>query len=83
MDGDCPAISSRPGRPSKAMYVGPVLLFVAAVAYGVLEVHSPDQAETRAAGEAILDAINLTEDDRIKPRLLSSQIIRRIETQLQ
>ena len=25
--------------------------------YGVLELHSPDQAETRAAGEAILDAI--------------------------
>jgi hypothetical protein len=47
--------------------------------YGVLELHSPDQAETRAAGEAILDAIELTEEDRIKPRLLSSQIIRRID----
>lgn len=46
--------------------------------YGVLEVHSEDQAETRAAGEAILDAIDSHEDDRIKPRILSSQIIRRI-----
>ena len=46
--------------------------------YGVLEVHSEDQAETRAAGEAILDAIEHTEEDRIKPRILSSQIIRRI-----
>jgi len=46
--------------------------------YGVLEVHSEDQAETRAAGAAILDAIDHTEDDRIKPRIVSSQIIRRI-----
>ena len=46
--------------------------------YGVLEVHSEDQAETRAAGEAILDAIEHTEDDRIKPSIISSQIIRRI-----
>lgn len=47
--------------------------------YGVLELHSPDQAETRAAGQAILDAIELTADDRLKPRILSSQIIRRID----
>jgi hypothetical protein len=47
--------------------------------FGLLEVHSPSQAETRAAGEAILDAIELTEDDRIKPRVASSQIIRRVD----
>lgn len=47
--------------------------------YGLLEVHSPDQAETRAAGEAILDAIEHTVDDRIKPIIHSSQIIRRID----
>ena len=47
--------------------------------YGVLEIHSPEQAETRAAGEAILEAIEKTEADRIKPRILSSQIIRRID----
>jgi len=46
--------------------------------YGVLEVHSEDQAETRAAGAAVLDAIGLDESDRVKPRILSSQIIRRI-----
>lgn len=46
--------------------------------YGVLEVHSEDQAETRAAGEAILEATEHGEDDRIKPRILSSQIIRRL-----
>jgi len=47
--------------------------------YGLLEVHSPDQAETRAAGAAILDSLGMTEADRIKPRIMSSQIIRRID----
>ena len=47
--------------------------------YGLLEVHSPHQAETRAAGAAILEAIERTEPDRLKPRILSSQIVRRID----
>ena len=47
--------------------------------YGLLEIHSPSQAETRAAGAAILDAVGLTEADRLKPKILSSQIIRRID----
>ena len=47
--------------------------------FGVLEVHSTDQAETRAAGAAILDAIEHEESDRLKPRILSSQIIRRLD----
>ncbi|HKZ75547.1 MAG TPA: hypothetical protein VJ259_02670, partial [Actinomycetota bacterium] len=47
--------------------------------FGLLEVHSPEQAETRAAGAAILEAIALREEDRIKPRILSSQIIRRVD----
>lgn len=47
--------------------------------FGLLEVHSPEQAETRAAGAAILDAIAFREEDRIKPRILSSQIIRRVD----
>jgi hypothetical protein len=47
--------------------------------YGMLEIHSPSQAEVRAAGAAILDACEVTEHDRIKPRVLSSQIIRRID----
>ncbi len=47
--------------------------------FGLLEIHSPDQAETRAAGAAILDAVGLTESDRMKPKILSSQIIRRID----
>ena len=47
--------------------------------YGMLEVHSPEQSDVRAAGAAILDEIGLTETDRIKPRILTSQIIRRID----
>ncbi len=47
--------------------------------FGLLEIHSPDQSETRAAGAAILDALELTESDRLKPKILSSQIIRRID----
>jgi len=47
--------------------------------FGLLEVHSAEQAETRAAGAAILAAIESGESDRIKPRIASSQIIRRID----
>ncbi len=47
--------------------------------YGVLEVHSADQAETRAAGAAILDALGSGEEERLAPSILSSQIIRRID----
>ncbi len=47
--------------------------------YGLLEVHSSSQAETRAAGESILEALGVREDDRIKPRIVSSQIIRNID----
>ena len=46
--------------------------------YGMLEVHSPDQADARAAGAAILESIGAKEGDRMKPRILSSQIVRRI-----
>jgi hypothetical protein len=47
--------------------------------YGLLEVHSESQAETRAAGAAILEALGLRELDRMRPRILSSQIIRNVD----
>ena len=47
--------------------------------YGLLEVHSSSQADVRAAGEAILDALELKIEDRLKPRVVSSQIIRNID----
>ncbi len=47
--------------------------------YGLLEVHSSSQADVRAAGAAILEALELKEADRLKPRVVSSQIIRNID----
>ncbi|MEO6953176.1 MAG: hypothetical protein ABI321_15350 [Polyangia bacterium] len=44
-------------------------------AYGLLEVHSFDQGEVRAAGDAILASLGLKESDRMKPRILSEQTI--------
>lgn len=62
----------------KATTVKPGMQIIERV-FGLLEIHSPEQAETRAAGESILDALGLSEDDRVKPQVLSSQIIRRID----
>jgi len=47
--------------------------------YGLLEVHSPSQASVLAAGAAILDSLGLKEEDRWKPRILSSQVIHNID----
>lgn len=47
--------------------------------YGLLEVHSPDIAEVKAAGQAILREVGLDEEDRIKPEILSSQLVRGID----
>lgn len=47
--------------------------------YGMLEIHSTSQADVRQAGQAILDALDLKETDRIKPRVLSSQVIKHVD----
>jgi hypothetical protein len=47
--------------------------------FGLLEVHSADQAEVRAAGAAILDALDVRAEERWKPKIYSSQIIRRVD----
>jgi len=47
--------------------------------YGMLEIHSYSQADVRQAGKAILDALDLKEEDRWKPKIYSSQVIRRID----
>ena len=44
--------------------------------YGLLEIHSPSQASVRAAGAAILEELGVVESERLKPRVISSQIIR-------
>ncbi|NOZ75407.1 MAG: hypothetical protein GXO90_08535 [FCB group bacterium] len=47
--------------------------------YGMLEIHSESQADVRQAGQAILDALGLKEEDRWKPKIYSSQVIRRVD----
>jgi hypothetical protein len=47
--------------------------------YGLLEIHSYSQADVRQAGKAILAALQLKEEDRWKPKIYSSQVIRRID----
>ena len=48
-------------------------------AFGLLEVHDFDQGQVRTAGEAILTAMNAKETDRLKPRIVSSQVITGID----
>ena len=47
--------------------------------YGLLEVHSSNQGETRTAGKAILEALGVRERECLKPHVISSQIIRNID----
>jgi hypothetical protein len=47
--------------------------------FGLLEVHSHSQADARQSGAAILKALGLREEDRMKPNILTSQLIRHID----
>jgi ethanolamine utilization microcompartment shell protein EutL len=62
----------------KATNVKPGLQIVER-AFGMLEVHSDDQGDTRVAGESVLTAINQTEENRIRPRILTSQLIKNVD----
>ena len=46
--------------------------------FGLLEVHSDSQADVRQAGRAVLEELKLTEDSRMKPRVLTSQLIKNV-----
>ena len=48
-------------------------------AYGLLEVHADDQGDVRDAGAAILRHLEVKEEDRLKPTVMTNQIIRAIE----
>ena len=62
----------------KSAVVRPGVLMIERL-YGVMEVHANNQSDTKAAGRAILDALGLNASDCIKPRVVSSQIIRNID----
>ncbi|MDJ0717728.1 MAG: hypothetical protein QNJ54_26480 [Prochloraceae cyanobacterium] len=62
----------------KSAVVRPGVLFVERL-YGLLEVHSSKQGETKAAGKAILEALGVSQRECLKPQVVSSQIIRNID----
>ena len=47
--------------------------------YGALELHHLDQGQVRAAGESILSNLGTAENQRLKPRIVSEQIIHGVE----
>ncbi len=47
--------------------------------YGALEIHDSDQGQVRAAGEAIAELLGISEQERLKPRVVSAQTITGVE----
>lgn len=62
----------------KATDVKPGLQIVERL-FGLLEVHSHNQGDARQAGQAMLNALGLAEEGRMKPRILTSQLIKNID----
>ena len=54
--------------------VKPGMMIVERV-FGFMELHSHDQGEVRAAGEAVLESLGLREEERLAPRIKTTQII--------
>jgi len=48
-------------------------------AFGMLEIHEWDKGQVQTGGQAVLDYLKLEEHDRMKPRVVSDQIIRSLE----
>jgi hypothetical protein len=58
----------------KRTQVQPGMLIVERM-FGFMELHSFDQGEVRAAGKAILDFLKVEESQRMKPKVLTTQVI--------
>jgi hypothetical protein len=54
-------------------------LMVVERSFGLLEVHHADQGQVLLAGQAVLDHLGLKEAERLKPRVVSEEVIRGIE----
>jgi hypothetical protein len=65
-------------RALKATRVHPATIVVER-AYGMVMLHSEDKGEVQSAGQAILDELGVSLDERMKPRIATNQIIRSIE----
>ena len=62
----------------KATQVTPAIMVVER-AFGLLEFHHHDHGQVLNAGEAVLAYLELKESDRVKPRIVSDQVIRAVE----
>jgi hypothetical protein len=62
----------------KATSVTPGIMVVER-SFGLLEVHHLDQGQVRLAGKAVLEHLGITEADRLKPRVVSEEVIRGLE----
>jgi hypothetical protein len=62
----------------KSTKVQPALQIVER-AYGLLEVHHHEQGEVLSAGSAILRHLELDEKERLRPKIMTNQIIRAVE----
>lgn len=47
--------------------------------YGMLEVHADSPADVKQAGEVILDYLGCKETDRLKPKILATEIVERLD----
>jgi len=65
-------------RALKGTRVRPSLQIVER-AYGLLEVHDEDPAQVREAGRQVLAHLGARESDRLKPRVLSSEVITQVD----
>jgi len=48
-------------------------------AFGMLEIHDWDKGQVQTGGRAVLNHLKLEEHDRMKPRVVSDQVIRSVE----
>ncbi len=61
----------------KSAFVQPGLMVVER-SFGVLEFHSKAQADVQHAGQAALECLGVTLEERVKPKILSSEIIHKV-----
>ena len=62
----------------KATRATPAIMVVER-AFGLLEIHHEDKGQVLLGGQAVLDHLGIGEGDRVKPRVVSDQVIRAVE----
>src|SRR5438093_3558827 len=62
----------------KATHCTPAIMVVER-AFGLLEIHEHDKGQVLLGGRAVRDYLKIDEHDRVKPRVVSDQVIRAVE----